>query len=243
MKFLLFAFIIFSGFTISCSSDDDSSEIPEEPQPTLYYLNYVTYQGDDYPVELYPDHKVKKIDLLGFIYEFSYEDNLVSNIIYTTDEGLSFSIEVQYDANDRINSLVYDGEIIQPIAFDPQTRTYSYTVVNDFFETRYSFKLNEVLDVERVTKYDPLTQESSYWGYQFDEGNKGTLWNSNSISAYVFMIKPNSLDLMLPFFQKPVAAAHNGDASFVCTNEFNDEGYLIHTSVFGRELVFNYIEE
>lgn len=242
MKSQLLLISFLSLFLFSCSSDDDSGN-PQEVE-TLFYLDKITYGDEDYDVELYPDHKVKKIEMIDFDYEISYENDLISNVVYTPEEGLVSSIDFEHDVNGKISSVIYDGEIVQQVAYNAQTRTYSFTKEDAAaLDIEFSLKLNEVGDVENVTRFDPNTQETSTWGYQFDEANKGALWNSNSVSAYLYIIKPNSLDLMLPFNKKPVMAAQSGESIFNCTNEFNDKDYLTHTAVFISELTFHYTQE
>ncbi|MEG1266791.1 MAG: hypothetical protein RSE19_09960, partial [Myroides sp.] len=104
-------------------------------------------------------------------------------------------------------------------------------------------KINNKGDLQEFKVADLNNQTTDSWGYTFDENKKVSLWNSNSVSVYIFMIDHNSLDLMLPFSKHPVTSVFNSLGNFNCTNQYNEDDYITKTVCAGREVSFHYIEQ
>lgn len=236
-KFLLIGFL--SLFILSCSSDDQTLPEPKQnPKTTL--LDKVTYDGDDYEVSFDSEKRVKILDLVNKSYEFFYENNLVSKVIRTS-EGDSYTTTFTHNENGKITSFSNYIRQSEQVSFHDDKNLYSYS--NSLLQQKYSLKINNKGDLTEFKVADLKNQTTDSWGYTFDENKKGSLWNSNSVSVYIFMIDHNSLDLMLPFSKHPVTSVFNSLGNFNCTNQYNEDDYITKTVCAGREVSFHYIEQ
>lgn len=239
--------IMLVPFLLCCSSDDNAGSNPEEedpdgPQEMLYYLNRIDHEGDSYEVDLMPDHKVKKIRLTNSSYEFEYDKQVISRVIRTDANGVSTTTDFEHDADGKIISFSKGAETIN-VEYDAGSKTYSYY---DAYGLAYLYyEMNAKGDLKKFTRdYDVIIgQTDESWGYEFDETKKGSLWNSNAVTVYVYIVEPNSLDVMLPFSKYPVSTVIHPAGNFGCENEFNEDDYITQTDVNGQEVIFNYTEE
>lgn len=235
-KFLVIGFL--SLFILSCSSNDQT--LPEPKQnPTTTLLNKVTYDGDDYEVSFDSENRIKILNLVDKNYEFFYENNLVSKVIRTS-AGDSYTTTFTHDENGKIAS--FQNRVSScVVAFYADQNIYSYG--DSRFQHRCTLEINNKGDLTEFKVADLKNQTTDSWGYTFDENKKGSLWNSNSVSVYIFMIDHNSLDLMLPFSKHPVTSVFNSLGNFNCTNQYNEDDYITKTVCAGREVSFHYIEQ
>lgn len=235
MKSTLLLFSLLSMLIFSCKSDDDAQ--PSEP---LQLLSSVTSDGQVYPVEYFSDHKIKKIKLTNEFAEFTYDNNgRISRVTKTDLETNEESVTTfEHDANGKIISFEFD-DLTVDLDYNQASNSYSYTVPPNTF----TFELNTNEEAQKVTQFNETTQTSVSWGYTFDTVHKGALANSNPITLYLFLIEENSLDLLLPFYQNPVATVFNSFGNYECENTFDEKGFVKNTSVLGREITFNYILE
>jgi len=236
-KFLLIGFL--SLFILSCSSDDQTLPEPKQnPKTTL--LDKVTYDGDDYEVSFDSEDRVKTLNLVNKSYEFFYENNMVSKVIRTS-AGDSYTTTFTHNENGKITSFSNYIRQSEQVSFHDDKNLYSYS--NSLLQQKYSLKINNKGDLTEFKVADLKNQTTDSWGYTFDENKKGSLWNSNSVSVYIFMIDHNSLDLMLPFSKHPVTSVFNSLGNFNCTNQYNEDDYITKTVCAGREVSFHYIEQ
>lgn len=236
-KFLLLGFL--SLFILSCSSDDQTLPEPKQnPKTTL--LDKVTYDGDDYEVSFDSEDRVKTLNLVNKSYEFFYENNMVSKVIRTS-AGDSYTTTFTHNENGKITSFSNYIRQSEQVSFHDDKNLYSYS--NSLLQQKYSLKINNKGDLTEFKVADLKNQTTDSWGYTFDENKKGSLWNSNSVSVYIFMIDHNSLDLMLPFSKHPVTSVFNSLGNFNCTNQYNEDDYITKTVCAGREVSFHYIEQ
>lgn len=236
-KFLLIGFL--SLFILSCSSDDQTLPEPKQnPKTTL--LDKVTYDGDDYEVSFDSENRVKTLNLVNKSYEFFYENNMVSKVIRTS-AGDSYTTTFTHNENGKITSFSNYIRQSEQVSFHDDKNLYSYS--NSLLQQKYSLKINNKGDLTEFKVADLKNQTTDSWGYTFDENKKGSLWNSNSVSVYIFMIDHNSLDLMLPFSKHPVTSVFNSLGNFNCTNQYNEDDYITKTVCAGREVSFHYIEQ
>lgn len=236
-KFLLISFL--SLFLYSCSSDNEfSPEIKENPTTTL--LNKVTYEEDDYAVGIDSENRIKILNLVDRSYEFFYENNLVSKVIRTSENN-SYTTTFTHDENGKISSFSNFISPSEKVSFSADKNLYSYS--NSQLQQKYSLVVSSKGDLQEFKVVDLKNQTNNYWGYTFDETKKGSLWNSNSVSVYIYMIDNNSLDLMLPFSKHPVSSVFNSLGNFNCTNQYNEDDYITKTVCAGREVSFHYTEQ
>lgn len=229
------AFIIVTSAlgVLSCSNDDSNSNNDS------YLLDYVVYQEEEYFMEYYPNNSVKKFKIIDQWAAFTYENNRIISITKTDVETNMPSVTTfEHNANGKISTFENDGLTVE-VAYDEATTSYSYTVLPYTF----TFKITASGDVERVTRFHNETEQTVFWGYVYDTQNKGAMANSNAVTIYLYLIQPNSLDVLLPFTKMPIQTVYNGDANFSCENTFNSLGYIETISVFGNDLTFHYKED
>jgi len=238
MKTIFFLFSILSLFLLSCSSDNEVSPEPTKI-PTTTLLDKVTFQGDDYDVSLDSEKRVKILNLADRSYEFFYENNLVSKVIRTS-AGDSYTTTFTHDENGKIASFQNKNNSYD-VSFHDDINLYSYS--DSSLSHKYSLKINNVGDLTEFKVADLKYLKIESWGYTFDETKKGSLWNSNAVSVYIYMIDNNSLDTMLPFSTYPVASAFNSFGNFNSTNQYNEDGYITKSVTFGKEVTFHYVKK
>jgi len=239
MKTKFFLIGLLSLFILSCSSDDQTLTEPKQnPKTTL--LDKVTYNGDDYEVSFDGENRVKILNLVDRRYEFFYENNLVSKVI-STSETNSFTTIFTHNENGKITSFSNHIRQSEQVSFNDDKNLYSYS--NSLLQQKYSLKINNKGDLQDFKVVDVKNQKTYSWGYTFDEIKKGSLWNSNSVSVYIYMIDHNSLDLMLPFSKYPVTSVFNSLGNFNCANQYNKDDYITKTVCAGREVSFHYTEQ
>ncbi len=227
-KILFISLIICSS---ACKNDDEG--VPPEKRQLV---DYFVYQGNSYTVSYNEDYLIESIRILDAIYTFTYENEKISRISHVQN-AQEDTYQFYYNGDGVLNS--FDkNDYNYEVDYNPNTLTYSYSngLLNG---SSFYFTVNELGDLKDFRR-EPVNGNDESWGYEFDTQKKGALYNTNSISLYLYIIQINSLDIAMPFSKYPVRNIYNNNTNYECSNQYDEEQFITKTEVLFNEVDYVY---
>ena len=222
----VFLFLSLSFLLSSCSSDSDGDSTPK------LFLTKVTSTSSE------PGNNL--------VYNFTYNNGLVSQIIKTGDRAETFTFS--YSEDNRIQNIVVTnnaGTYQYVISYDDNKKISGYTYSLDDYSEAWTYNGNNSYTIEGFLDFalnangDIKSTDSDILMY---DNKKGPFQNAKISYQFLGLIAYE--DLFYYFgSKKPLSGINQGGQTpLPFTNSYNSDGYLSHCVTGTLALDYEYTE-